>query len=369
MSSILASRLAAASQRARQPTQLTYVHSLPRCMPRRLSGISVRDEGQFMGFFSNLATRECLPADKSKQSSGKRDVRSPRQRSGLEKLLARIRSAFDAGQQPLTTDLYQEKRQHPRVKINRPLRIKGFGGAIRGKMKDVSVGGALLYASDLLRPREIFSIRFDKGCGCQEPWSLLARVVRCGIENGEESDYPHRLGIEFIRLSEDQRECLRTLISERPTGSIIGTQTVTFSPPSKEGGPNMEQEKRFVDLLVSPDVYPTVRLLVRKKPGSDDEMSTKTLSFHKEMWRTLAKYCKQRVTHGDISSSQELVGALNAMADAITREVSDDEKRERNKDAYESFADFVASINARTDLDTIRKAQMIHDRAYELKLA
>jgi flagellar biosynthesis regulator FlaF len=130
----------------------------------------------------------------------------------------------------------------------------------------------------------------------------------------------------------------------------------------------MEEEKRFVDLLVAPDVYPTVKLLVRKEPGSDDEMSVNTISFHREMWRTLAKYCKQRVAHADISSSQELVISLNAIADAITREVSADEKRERNRDSYQSFADFVATINARTDLDTIRKAQMIHDRASELKL-
>ena len=130
----------------------------------------------------------------------------------------------------------------------------------------------------------------------------------------------------------------------------------------------MEQEKRFVDLLVTPNVYPTVKLLVRKEPGSDDEMSVHTISFHREMWRTLAKYCKQRVAHADISLSQELVISLNAIADAIMSEVNADEKRERNKDAYQSFADFVAKINARTDLDKLRKAQIIHDRASELKL-
>ena len=130
----------------------------------------------------------------------------------------------------------------------------------------------------------------------------------------------------------------------------------------------MEQEKRFVDLLVIPNAYPTVKLLVRKEPASDDEMSVNTISFHREMWRTLAKYCKQRVAHADISLSQELVISLNAIADAIMSEVNADEKRERNKDAYQSFADFVAKINARTDLDKLRKAQIIHDRASELKL-
>jgi hypothetical protein len=267
----------------------------------------------------------------------------------------------------LATDLYQEKRQHPRAKVNWPLTIKGFRGAIRGAMKDVSAGGALLYAGDPLRTREIFSIRLDEECGYQNPWSVLARVARFGIQYGQECDYPYGFGVEFIRLSEDRREFLRTLISERPMGTMPGPQIDTLSQLGK-GETIMEEEKRFVDLLVAPDVYPTVKLLVRKEPGSDDEMSVNTISFHREMWRTLAKYCKQRVAHADISSSQELVISLNAIADAITREVSADEKRERNRDSYQSFADFVATINARTDLDTIRKAQMIHDRASELKL-
>jgi hypothetical protein len=374
-----------------------------------------------MRFFSNLPRSESLPAETSRDSFGKQVVRFLRKTSGLEKLLASIRSTFDPGQKRRqmgnrtrwtsrdrrsgrerrqfrrdrrlvtdpgysalekrsgkerrsgtdrrrfsATDLYQEKRRHPRAKVNWPLTIRGFRGAIRGEMKDVSAGGALLYANDPLRTREIFSISLDKGCGYQDTWSVLARVVRFGIQYGEECACPHGFGVEFIRLSDDRREFLRALISEGPMGAMTGTRMDTLSQPSK-GGTVMEQEKRFVDLLVAPDVYPTVKLLVRKKPGSDAEMSVNTISFHREMWRTLAKYCKQRVVHADISSSQELAISLNAIADSIMSEVSADEKRERNRDAYQSFADFVTEINARTDLDTIRKAQIIHDRASELK--
>jgi hypothetical protein len=45
-----------------------------------------------------------------------------------------------------------------------------------------------------------------------------------------------------------------------------------------------------------------------------------------------------------------------------------EEKRERNRSAYEYFSDFVSTIIARTDLDNIRKAQIIHDKAGELRL-
>ncbi len=284
----------------------------------------------------------------------------PERRSGKER-----RNGTDR-RRSVATDLYQEKRQHPRAKVNWPLTIKGFRGAIRGEMKDVSAGGAFLHANDLLTTREMFSISLDEGCGYQDTWSVLARVVRLGTQYGEKCDYPHSVAVEFIRLSADRREFLRTLISECPRGSMTGTQMDRLSQPSR-GEMIMEQEKRFVDLLVAPDVYPAVKLLVRKEPGSDDEMSVNTISFHREMWRNIAKYCKQRVAHADISSSQELVISLNAIADSIMSEISADEKRERNRDAYQAFADFVAKTNARTDLDTVRKAQIIHDRASELK--
>jgi hypothetical protein len=60
--------------------------------------------------------------------------------------------------------------------------------------------------------------------------------------------------------------------------------------------------------------------------------------------------------------------AWNLAADLILSEIRAEEKRERNREAYDSFGDFVANISNRTDLDTIRKAQMIHDKACELKL-
>jgi hypothetical protein len=39
---------------------------------------------------------------------------------------------------------------------------------------------------------------------------------------------------------------------------------------------------------------------------------------------------------------------------------------ENRREVYEQFADFVAAVNSRVDLDKARKGQMIHDRASEL---
>jgi hypothetical protein len=93
-----------------------------------------------------------------------------------------------------------------------------------------------------------------------------------------------------------------------------------------------------------------------------------TSPLHKEVWLNLANDCKQHASQIDAFASQELISALNLFADSIMSEIHAEEKRERNRDAYQAFADFVAQISSRSDLDSVRKAQMIHDRAAELRL-
>jgi hypothetical protein len=56
---------------------------------------------------------------------------------------------------------------------------------------------------------------------------------------------------------------------------------------------------------------------------------------------------------------EQLKGAADR---AVTR------RTERNKQIFESFADFVLETTGRTDLDKVRKGQMIHDGAFSLRL-
>ena len=70
----------------------------------------------------------------------------------------------------------------------------------------------------------------------------------------------------------------------------------------------------------------------------------------------------------DAFSSPSVRKALNLMADKIIAEIDAEDKRSRYKESYESFFDFVVEINKRTDLDRVRKAQLIHDKACQIKL-
>jgi hypothetical protein len=119
--------------------------------------------------------------------------------------------------------------------------------------------------------------------------------------------------------------------------------------------------------MVNPGLYPAARIVLNE-PASEQEVFEATAPLHKEVWLHVAKDCRERAAAMDGSASQRLVSALNSLADMIFNEVNAEEKRERNRETYESFADFVAAINTRTDLDKIRKAQLIHDKAFELQL-
>ena len=129
----------------------------------------------------------------------------------------------------------------------------------------------------------------------------------------------------------------------------------------------MVEEKKSVELMINPGLYPAVKIVLNE-PVSEHDVFEATAPLHKEVWVHVAKECKERAAAMDVFASQRLVSALNSLADMIFDQVNAEEKRERNREAYESFADFVAEINSRADLDKIRKAQLIHDKASELQL-
>ncbi len=66
--------------------------------------------------------------------------------------------------------------------------------------------------------------------------------------------------------------------------------------------------------------------------------------------------------------SQRVISGFNHMSQRIVEEIEAENRRLQFKEAYESFTNFVAQISSRTDLDDVRKGQIIHDMACKLKL-
>ncbi|HYA03517.1 MAG TPA: hypothetical protein VEI04_10435 [Syntrophobacteria bacterium] len=144
------------------------------------------------------------------------------------------------------------------------------------------------------------------------------------------------------------------------------------TPPScvidrlTEGGKGLGS-RGSIELVLRPDLYPVVKLVWKEGPFHGVVVEA-TAALDKGGWLHLATACKERARQIDAFASQEATSVWGLFADSIMREIRGEEKRARNREAYQSFGDFVAEISRRTDLDKIRKAQMIHDQACGLKL-
>ena len=268
---------------------------------------------------------------------------------------------------PLLPSAIQEKRQHRRAHVNWPLEIKGPRGSMRGQVKNVSSGGAFICTSDSLKLHDMVAMEVDEVSLSKQALSVLAKVVRSNIYCIDEVTYPYGTGVEFVVISDADHVIVSNFVAQHATPSDASS-TIETSAQSREGEKTMAEEKRSVELTVSPKLYPTVKVVFKDNSSPESAVLEASSPLHKEVWLSLAKDCKNHASQMDVFASQELVSVLHQFADSIMSEIHAEEKRERNRDAYQAFADFVAEINSRADLDNVRKAQMIHDRAAELKL-
>lgn len=127
------------------------------------------------------------------------------------------------------------------------------------------------------------------------------------------------------------------------------------------------ESKGSLELVVRPRLYPVVTL-IWKEEASHGKIFEADIPLRRNIWLDLANTWKEHAARVDARALRESIPAWSLAADLIMSEIRAEEKRERNREAYDSFGDFVASLSRRTDLDNIRKAQMIHDKASELEL-
>jgi hypothetical protein len=238
---------------------------------------------------------------------------------------------------------------------------------MRGKVKNVSAGGAFICTSDSLKLHDMVAMEVDEVSLSKQALSVLAKVVRSNIYCIDDVTYPYGTGVEFVVISDDHHVFVSNVVSQHAALSDT-SPAIPTSEQSCEGEKTMSEEKRSVEITVSPKLYPTVKVVLKDNSSQGNAVFEATSPLHKEVWVDLAKDCKHHASQMDVFASQELVSVLNLFADSIMGEIHAEEKRERNRDAYQAFADFVAEINSRADLDSVRKAQMIHDRAADLKL-
>ncbi|MGE5312201.1 MAG: hypothetical protein ACM3MN_10710, partial [Nitrospirota bacterium] len=126
--------------------------------------------------------------------------------------------------------------------------------------------------------------------------------------------------------------------------------------------------KGSIELVIDPCVYPVAKL-VWAEATSQNGVFQATIPLRREAWGDIANYCREQAERLQVLGPDDLAITWNRLAEFIMSEITAEEKRQKNREAYASFADFVATISARTNIDKARRAQMIHDKACQLKLA
>ena len=130
----------------------------------------------------------------------------------------------------------------------------------------------------------------------------------------------------------------------------------------------MELDSSSMKLKIKSTSYPVMEISLKNRSEHEDDLLEIEVTLPKEFWLSLADTLKKGAKGMGAFGSQGVISGLNRMSQRIMAEIKAEDRRLKFKEAYESFADFIVEVSLRPNLDKVRKAQIIYDRASELKL-
>lgn len=130
----------------------------------------------------------------------------------------------------------------------------------------------------------------------------------------------------------------------------------------------LELDSSSMKLKIKPISYPVMEVSIKNGSEHEDDFLETEVTFPMEFWSSLALTLKGGVKSMSAFGSQRVISELKRMSQRIFAEIEAENQRLKFKETYESFTNFVVQINSRTDLDDVRKGQIIHDMAHKLKL-
>lgn len=261
----------------------------------------------------------------------------------------------------------KENRQHPRVKVNWPVTINTPQGPIVGVTKNISAGGAFVCIRKSLGPDEELLLSNSHVRPWMSQLSIGAKVTRQHVGKLDNETLSLYMGVQFTRLPAEARKRISEHVSTHLRREGLKSETDLEQPISGESK-IAEENSQSVRIEIRPSLYPMIKLHGKQqREYEDDELET-DVAFPRELWMNLARACDEVAYGMDASSSPKVQKALGLIADKIITEIDAENRRSQYKESYESFFDFVVEINKRTDLDRVRKAQLIHDKACRIQL-
>ena len=105
----------------------------------------------------------------------------------------------------------QESRQHLRAEVSWPVTIQTEDGTIERVTYNISPDGAFIRGLSPLELHEVISMTIS---GPDRSITVKAKVVWTSSQVPPEEDMPRGMGVEFIRISDEDREIISSLVSD-----------------------------------------------------------------------------------------------------------------------------------------------------------
>jgi len=103
----------------------------------------------------------------------------------------------------------EEGRKHKRVKVNWPVSIQTKEGTIERATYNISPGGAFIRGLSPLELHEVVDMLISV-----HDITTKARVVWTRRQVCPDGDMPRGVGVEFVKISDENREMISSLVSE-----------------------------------------------------------------------------------------------------------------------------------------------------------
>jgi Tfp pilus assembly protein PilZ len=104
----------------------------------------------------------------------------------------------------------EERRQHPRARVNWPVTIHTEEGTIERATYNISPDGAFIRGLSPLELHEVVDMTIS---GPDHPIGVKARVVWTSGQVPPKEDMPRGVGVKFINISDEHREIISSLVS------------------------------------------------------------------------------------------------------------------------------------------------------------
>ena len=108
----------------------------------------------------------------------------------------------------------EEKRNHPRAQITLPIVLDAPQQLMTGETVNISVDGVFISCKEPLKKKQIFNLAIIDVPLLHCRLVATARVIWSNVHPPTVGILPRGMGVQFIRISEEDRQYLSVAVSE-----------------------------------------------------------------------------------------------------------------------------------------------------------